>query len=338
MYKIIGGDQQEYGPSSAEEIRQWIADGRADGRTLVQVEGTREWKPLASFPEFGSLTGPKPAQPPPIGAPPPRIVPPNAPRNFAASVLSLNPRLSIGDCLNGGWHLLTANAGVLLPAVMLVCGCRLFLSIIPVLGVLGLLFTGAFYGGLYVVFLKRLRNQPTSVGEGFSGFGDNFTQLLLVGFISLLLTFIGLGLCIIPGIYLFVIWAFAIPLVADKRMGFWDAMELSRKVVSRHWIQIAALLLLCFLPVILFAIYSNMVASQYISSLIQSGQLDPSLFLNNPPKFMAQITAAGKQLAEKYLYLALFQQLLLLLVQPFAKAVIAYAYEVLFNPGSTPPA
>lgn len=337
MYKIIGGDHQEYGPSTVEEIRQWIADGRANGQTLARLEGTNEWKPLASFPEFAHLNVPKLGVPPVIGALP-RLPAQNTPPNYAASVLSRNPRLSIGECLNRGWHLLTSNFGLLLPATFLVCGCRLFLSMLPIVGVLGLLFTGAFYGGLYLVFLKRLRNEPATVGEAFSGFGENFTQLLLVGFISLLLVFVGLALCVVPGIFLLVVWAFAIPLVADKRLGFWDALELSRKMATRYWFQIAALLALCYLPVIVFAAYTNVTGWMDISALIQSGKLDPSLFMSNPSQFLAQMTAATKQLGAKYGELALFQQLLLLLVQPFAKAVLMEAYEVLFNPGSTPPA
>jgi len=51
MYKIIGADQKEYGPVEAEELRAWIAGGRANGSTLAQVEGGA-WKPLSTFPEF----------------------------------------------------------------------------------------------------------------------------------------------------------------------------------------------------------------------------------------------------------------------------------------------
>jgi hypothetical protein len=54
MYKIIGGDQTEYGPVSAEQLRQWIAEGRADGNSQVQLEGTNEWRPLRDFPEFAA--------------------------------------------------------------------------------------------------------------------------------------------------------------------------------------------------------------------------------------------------------------------------------------------
>jgi hypothetical protein len=52
MYKIVGADQREYGPVTAGELRQWIADGRADAQTLTQAEGSTEWKPLGTFPEF----------------------------------------------------------------------------------------------------------------------------------------------------------------------------------------------------------------------------------------------------------------------------------------------
>ena len=44
-----------------------------------------------------------------------------------------------------------------------------------------------------------------------------------------------LQLCILPGIYLGVAWIFTEALVIDKKLEFWPAMELSRKVVSRHW-------------------------------------------------------------------------------------------------------
>ena len=36
-------------------------------------------------------------------------------------------------------------------------------------------------------------------------------------------------------IYLSVCWRFALPLVADKGLKFWPALQLSRRVVSKHW-------------------------------------------------------------------------------------------------------
>ncbi len=64
MYKIIGADGKEYGPITADQLRKWIAEGRANGKTPVLVEGTTEWKQLSEFPElFPEGTAPPALQP-----------------------------------------------------------------------------------------------------------------------------------------------------------------------------------------------------------------------------------------------------------------------------------
>jgi hypothetical protein len=63
MYKIIGADQREYGPVTADQIRQWIAEGRANRQTKVRPENGTEWLPLSEIPEFASafdVGGPAP--------------------------------------------------------------------------------------------------------------------------------------------------------------------------------------------------------------------------------------------------------------------------------------
>jgi TM2 domain-containing membrane protein YozV len=72
MYKIVGVDGRQYGPVNAEEIRRWIADKRANAQTLVQAEGSPDWKPLGSFSEFVSEL--KAVPPPPIAPPPSAVV------------------------------------------------------------------------------------------------------------------------------------------------------------------------------------------------------------------------------------------------------------------------
>ena len=83
--------------------------------------------------------------------------------------------------------------------------------------------------------------------DAFAGFTLAFVQLMLTSLVSGLLTVLGLAICVVPGIYLFVTWSFALPLVIDKRMGFWEAMELSRKAVDQRWWSVAWLLLVCCL-------------------------------------------------------------------------------------------
>lgn len=65
MYKILGGDGKEYGPISADVLRQWIAEGRANAQTQVQPEGGA-WIALGQLPEFFLSFNSNPA---PGGAP-----------------------------------------------------------------------------------------------------------------------------------------------------------------------------------------------------------------------------------------------------------------------------
>ena len=74
-YTIIGGDQKQYGPVTAEQLREWIPDGRVNAQTQVKAEGDAEWRPLSAFPEFADALAAKSAAsgtptPLPSAAPP----------------------------------------------------------------------------------------------------------------------------------------------------------------------------------------------------------------------------------------------------------------------------
>ena len=57
MYKIIGVDQKEYGPITAEQIRYWLNEGRVNASTQARAEGSANWQPLSAFPEFADALG-----------------------------------------------------------------------------------------------------------------------------------------------------------------------------------------------------------------------------------------------------------------------------------------
>ena len=69
MYKIIGADGREYGPATAGQLRQWMAEGRANAQTQTLAPGAPEWKPLGALPEFAGHFAPP--NPPIIGPPRP---------------------------------------------------------------------------------------------------------------------------------------------------------------------------------------------------------------------------------------------------------------------------
>ena len=53
-YIIIGGDQKEYGPITADDVRQWIAEGRLNEQSLMKAESDAEFRTLEKFPEFAA--------------------------------------------------------------------------------------------------------------------------------------------------------------------------------------------------------------------------------------------------------------------------------------------
>jgi hypothetical protein len=64
MYKIIGADGKEYGPITAEQLRQWLAEGRANTQTQVLPDGATSWTTVGQLPEFAAAApGPAPITP-----------------------------------------------------------------------------------------------------------------------------------------------------------------------------------------------------------------------------------------------------------------------------------
>jgi len=334
MYRIIGGDQQEYGPVGEDEIRRWISEGRLNGRSLVKEEAATEWRSLAEYPEFaatlqaqmgqgGTATA---AAPPPLHA-----------ETWSAEILARTPELHVSECLSRAWQLTTQNFGLLLAACALIWVASMapvIIGVLPFIKLMGSLVSlayqvmyGVFYGGLYLVFLKTIRGEQTNPGEAFSGFSIAFGQLLLTGFLSVLLAKLGFCFCVIPWIYLTVAWVFSVPLVADKRLEFWSAMELSRKVVTKVWFEMLALILVAFLPTILAWLLAGtrigFVLFPFFRQIADMGGSSPdvSRLMQNMMRSNASIFA-----------LSFFARLVLLFNLPFALAALMFAYEDLFGP------
>ncbi len=79
MFMMIGANQKEYGPVPSELLKEWIAQGRANGETLVRSEGG-SWQRLAELPEFSTTLV--------AAAPPPTLAVPSRSSPGAADTLS----------------------------------------------------------------------------------------------------------------------------------------------------------------------------------------------------------------------------------------------------------
>jgi hypothetical protein len=230
MYSIIGGDGKEYGPVSADQIREWMASGRANLATKVKLVGSDTWKAIAEVPEIAG------------SAPAAGVIP----VPVAAAAAGGRADLDIMSCYGRSWDLLKANFWPLVGVNFLICVISSLLLGADRHGTffLGGIFGKVFAGGLFYYFLLKIRGQPAAIGDAFAGFTRAFLNLLVIGLLVPLIVAVGFVCLIIPGIYLLVAYSLSTPLTVDKRLGFWEAMETSRQVVTRNWWRMFGLLLL----------------------------------------------------------------------------------------------
>lgn len=117
MYRIIGADQNEYGPASAEQVRDWIARKRADAQTKVLADGESEWRPLGSFPEFAAALEAAVAAKAGGSVPPPALAPAPAGSGQTSGMAIASLVLGVLGVLSCG---VTALVGVVLGIMALV--------------------------------------------------------------------------------------------------------------------------------------------------------------------------------------------------------------------------
>lgn len=70
------------------------------------------------------------------------------------------------------------------------------------------------------------------------GWYDQTLRIVLTGVLMNLLILLGLLLLVLPGIFLAVSYQIALPLLVDKQLGPWQALETSRKVIWHNWFKV----------------------------------------------------------------------------------------------------
>ena len=160
----------------------------------------------------------------------------DTPEMIAAEYLRRDVEIDIGSAVSRGWALVMANLPVLAGATVLVWAIGVGLGFVPIIGwAVGVLLGSVMHAGLLYMFIRRIRGEHVELGDMFAGFNIALVPLILAGLIVGALTAVGFILCILPGIYLAVGYIFVLPLVIDKKLDFWPAMEVSRQVVHRRW-------------------------------------------------------------------------------------------------------
>jgi len=211
------------------------------------------------------------------------------PEAIAAEYIRRPVVIDIGRAVSRGWELVRDNMALLVGATLLGWLVAVGLAVVPVLGwIVGFVMLG----GLDYVFLRRIRGEAVQLGDVFVGFNEAFLHLAMAGLVKSVLTSLGFLLCIVPGIYLAVGYLFALPLVIDKKMEFWPAMEVSRRVVHHHWWSIFALAIVVSLIVVagflacgvgaLVAIPIASAALMYVYEDLFGAETKPSRAMSSP--------------------------------------------------------
>lgn len=204
MFTIIGGDGQEYGPVPTEQVKRWLAEGRANLSTKARRVGEETWGTLGDFAEF-SASGAPALPPAPVPAAPSAPEQPGpaqarmSPERFTSADRLPDYELNIGEVVSRGWTILTGNFWLAVGATALVTLCTMAVSMIPFLiGTIANAVLGqVFYAGLYFFYLRLDRGEAVEIGQAFAGFSKHTAKLILLG---LLVFGISLGLMLIAAL------------------------------------------------------------------------------------------------------------------------------------------
>lgn len=124
-------------------------------------------------------------------------------------------------------------------------------AIIPSLVTIPILYP--ILAGIILMGIHRSVDADINATSVFGHYGK-IIPLTLLTIVMSLLTMLGFILLVLPGIYLAVAYMMAMALMIDRDMGVWEAMETSRKAISKHWFKVFFLYLLLWLLMIVASI------------------------------------------------------------------------------------
>ena len=267
-YEMIGGDGEQYGPFTIQQLQDNLSDGRANAQSQIRETGTEAWQPL------GQVLGNQSIE------------------NFAEyreAILTGNRRLDVGLAFSQGSELFKAHMGILIGSFMLFLLLIVATASVPFIGsCVQITLQGPLTGGLFILILNLIRTETASIGdlfEGFKSFGGLFlmvlVQTLIVSLVMLpgvalmiggfvmevdledlkgqneeaVLKALGAGLLhpltilgflsmILLSIISYTLIYFPLPLLADRKLGFSEAFGLGFQVSKRNFFPILKLIII----------------------------------------------------------------------------------------------
>lgn len=175
-------------------------------------------------------------------------------------------QVAIGDTLSEAWNLSKGKKGTVWLGVLLYFVAYMAISLVATLvtgqsftdpqanvGAAGLIAnliilvaSAPLAAGLIMIGVKIARGEQVSGTEVFAHF-DKVLPLAVGMVLMYLLMTLGFILLILPGIYLAIAYVMMLPLIVDKNLGPWQALETSRKAVTKHWFPIFGFMIVLML-------------------------------------------------------------------------------------------
>ncbi|MSU04162.1 MAG: DUF4339 domain-containing protein [Pedosphaera sp.] len=308
-YDMIGGNGNAYGPVSADQIRRWVSEKRANAGTHIRLSGLVEWGPISSFSEFDSSF---PELHPTQESELTEDVEAEIPRPATPASLPF----TVGGCLGGGRDLLNRNFMPIAGGCLAVWTVNMALNFIPLLGGIAVLFLiGPLYGALFRMVLDRKRGRETTFFQAWSGLQAQVPTLIVAGALAAILTALGY-LLLVPGLYLTIAWSFGFLFIIDQKTDAWTGLENSRRTITASFQGVALLLIICFMPLLIVSLYGGIQLAGEVMKIIGTGPITSETL---------------KLLATKIGPMALIIEVVRLLVMPLATCVIVEAYERLIG-------
>jgi uncharacterized membrane protein len=168
----------------------------------------------------------------------------------------LNSNWTISGVMSEAWHLKNGFKGtycgailIFMVASMLLGGVGGFIAhdskVMNIIMQLIIIFvTYPLMAGLMMIAIKRSVGTPTTVSMVLDYYPKTI-PIFLTYLLMMVMVAIGLILLVLPGIYLLIAYTLALPLVVDKNLGPWEALEASRKALTPCWFRYFGLSLIC---------------------------------------------------------------------------------------------
>lgn len=168
----------------------------------------------------------------------------------------LNPNWDIGSVLSEAWALSNGFKATFWGAFLLYMGIVIAVSVassiltagaammsstamvaIVIVGqLIQLVVTAPLMVGLLMLGINRAAGLPVNAFMLFNYFPKTL-PLFLTYLLMMLLIAIGIVVLVLPGIYLAFAYALALPLLVNKNLGIWEALETSRKGITACWFR-----------------------------------------------------------------------------------------------------